>query len=127
MRRACARVYRIAVVRRPASLRAGPAVGSFYPSRTAQISTVLRSDLTVRHQFLGEGVRCEKAERRIASSASNLILDRFGSQTTSAVDSRCAASNLAGARKGQVEAPLETARRSNSANQERPESPRSLS
>ena len=53
MRRACARVYRIAVMRRPAPLRSGPALGSFYPSRTAQISTVLHSDLTVRHQFLG--------------------------------------------------------------------------
>ena len=36
-----------------APLRSSPAVGSFYPSRTAQIGTVLHSDLTVRHQFLG--------------------------------------------------------------------------
>ena len=40
-------------MRRPAPLRSGPALGSFYPSRTAQIGTVLHSDLTVRHQFLG--------------------------------------------------------------------------
>jgi hypothetical protein len=33
----------------------------------------------------------------IASSASNLVPDRVGSQTPSAVDSRYAASNLAGA------------------------------
>ena len=43
----------MAVMRRPAPFRSGPALGSFYPSRTAQISTVLHSDLTVRHQFLG--------------------------------------------------------------------------
>ena len=43
----------MAVMRRPAPLRSGPALGSFYPSRTAQISTVLHSDLTVRHKFLG--------------------------------------------------------------------------
>jgi hypothetical protein len=30
-----------------------PRRGAFYPSRTAQIGTVLHSDLTVRHQFLG--------------------------------------------------------------------------
>ena len=42
-------------MRRPAPLRSGPALGSFYPSRTAQIGTVLHSDLTVRHQFLGGG------------------------------------------------------------------------
>jgi hypothetical protein len=43
----------MAVMRRPAPLRSGPALGSFYPSRTPQITTVLHSDLTVRHQFLG--------------------------------------------------------------------------
>ena len=33
-------------------LRFSPALGSFYSSRT-QIGTILHSDLTVRHQFLG--------------------------------------------------------------------------
>jgi len=33
-------------------LRSSPALGSFYLSRT-QIGTILHSDLTVRHQFLG--------------------------------------------------------------------------
>ena len=37
-------------------------------------------------------------QKRIASSANSLVLDRFGSRTPSAVDSRCAAGNSADAR-----------------------------
>jgi hypothetical protein len=53
MRRACARAYRIAVMRRPAPSPIRPRSGVILPSRTAQIGTVLHSELTVRHQFLG--------------------------------------------------------------------------
>ena len=53
MRRACARVYRIAVMRRPAPSPIRLRSGVILPSRTAQIGTVLHSDLTVRHKFLG--------------------------------------------------------------------------
>ena len=43
----------MAVMRRPAPSPNRPRSGVILPSRTAQIGTVLHSELTVRHQFLG--------------------------------------------------------------------------